>query len=49
MIDPLFLILNTLNLLIRRITRIFSLIFVNYFPETPPVEDNKPGSTGIKF
>lgn len=34
MYDPLFLILKSLNMLISRITRIFSLIFLNYFPDT---------------
>lgn len=43
MYDPLYLILKSLNMLINRITRIFSLIFLNYFPGTSPdaEDDNK--------
>ena len=49
MTDPLFLILKSLKTLIERITRIFFLIFTNYFPETPPEEDDKPGFVGLWF
>jgi hypothetical protein len=38
MYDPLYLILKSLNMLIRRITRIFALIFLNYFPDPTPDE-----------
>ncbi len=43
MIDPLFLILRSLKTLIERMTRIFFLIFTNYFPDSPPEEDPDPG------
>ncbi len=46
MIDPLFLILRTLKTLIERMTRIFFLIFTNYFPVTPPEEDPDIGFVG---
>lgn len=41
MYDPLYLILKSLNMLLTRITRIFALIFLNYFPDpTPDKSDN---------
>ena len=43
MLDPLFLVLRMLKNIIERMTRIFFLIFTNYFPDTPPEEDSDPG------
>ncbi len=40
MYDPLYVILKSLNSLITRITHIFFLIFLNYFPDTTPDESN---------
>ncbi len=47
MTDPLFIILSSLKTMIERITGIFSFIFINYFPDTPPMEDNDMGSVKI--
>lgn len=41
MTDPLYLILSSLESIIARITSIFSLIFINYFPATPPNESDQ--------
>ena len=43
MIDPLFLVLRMLKTIIERTTRIFSLIFTNYFPDSPPEEEPDQG------
>lgn len=40
MTDPLFLILKSLSLLTEMLSRIFSVIFINYFPDTPPDKDD---------
>ena len=48
MSDPLFLILNTLKTILDRITGIFSFIFVNYFPDTPPQDKTEIGFVGLK-
>ena len=47
MSDPLFLILNTLKTILERITGIFSFIFTNYFPDTPPQEKPEIGFKGF--
>ena len=45
--DPLFLILKMLNLILSRITGIFSFIFTNYFPENPPKDKPEIGFIGL--
>ena len=49
MYDTLFLILTMLETLIERMSRIFSLISLNYFPETLPeeTEDKKLRSISL--
>lgn len=41
MIDTLFIVLESLKLLISMLSRIFSVIFVNYFPDTNQEESDK--------
>ncbi len=41
MIDTLFIVLESLKLLISMMSRIFSVIFVNYFPDTKQEESDK--------
>ena len=41
MIDTLFIVLESLKLLIEMMSRIFSVIFINYFPDTAPEESDK--------
>jgi hypothetical protein len=43
MIDTLFIVLESLKLLVDMMSRIFSLIFLNYFPTTPPDDSGKDG------
>ena len=43
MIDTLFIVLESLKLLVDMMSRIFSLIFLNYFPTTPPDDSDKDG------
>ena len=45
--DPLFLILNMLNTILGRITRIFFFIFTNYFPDEKPQDKPEMGFTGF--
>lgn len=41
MIDTVFIVLESLKLLIEMMSRIFSVIFANYFPATSPDESDK--------
>ena len=41
--DPMFLILKSLNLLLKRLSRIFLFIFSNYFPSPTPEESESDG------
>ena len=47
MTDPLFLILNMLENILKRITNIFSFIFVNYFPDEKPQSKPDIGFAGL--
>ena len=41
--DPMYLILKSLNLLLRRLSSIFLFVFINYFPDTTPEESENDG------
>lgn len=49
MYDTLFLVLTMLESLISRISRIFSLIFINYFPDTPTDESDNGSFKGLSI
>lgn len=49
MYDTLFLILAMLKVIIVQMTKIFSLISINYFPETTPDEDNDDGFKNLNI
>lgn len=41
--DPMYLILKSLNLLLRRLSSIFLFVFSNYFPGATPEESENDG------
>ena len=41
--DPMFIILKSLNLLLKRLSRIFIFIFSNYFPSLTPEDTESDG------